>query len=73
MKSMYLMNSVLNITVISPAPLVNSTLTYYKAVFREIRGEPSTVIILAPVLMLMSSTIIGYTIGRIVEKSKEVK
>ncbi|MEM0005133.1 MAG: hypothetical protein QXE10_02065 [Desulfurococcaceae archaeon] len=72
-KSLYLVNSVLNITVISPAPLVNSSLTYYKAVFREMSSETPPLITLTPVLMLATSTVLGYVTGRIVGKQGEAR
>lgn len=69
-KSLYLINSSLNITVISPAPLVNTTLTYYKASFKELSTEAPILILLLPVSMLVFGSILSLIASRILEKYK---
>jgi len=70
-KPMYLTSGSLNITVVSTAPLENTTLIYYKASFRELATSVPLHVILAPGLMLVASTAVGLGFTRVLVKKAE--
>lgn len=69
--SMYIKRGNVNITILSITPLTNTSLIYYKATFKHM-GNPSSILIVLPLLMLVASSISSYVLSKLCKLEEKV-